>query len=105
MAAAGAGGALPELVVGDHGRSAAQVGWHSVPSAWPMRTALRSCWGYRGPTSVVVPLGDAVRSDYYRPLTRYVLNRAVCHSRRPMGVPLPHSHRPSLHWGVSMQRK
>ena len=29
-----------------------------------------------GRVSVVVPLDDAVRSDYYRPLTRYVLNRA-----------------------------
>ncbi|MFD5342543.1 hypothetical protein ACFWJY_01910 [Streptomyces anulatus] len=32
--------------------------------------------GYRGPASVVVLLGDAVRSDYYRPITHCVLNRA-----------------------------
>jgi hypothetical protein len=29
-----------------------------------------------GRVSVVVPLDDAVRAAYYRPLTRYVLNRA-----------------------------
>lgn len=34
--------------------------------------------------------------------TAYSIER-VCHSRRPMGAPLPHSHRPPLDWGVSMQ--
>jgi hypothetical protein len=29
-----------------------------------------------GRVSVAVPLDDAVRPAYYRPLTRYVLNRA-----------------------------
>ena len=29
-----------------------------------------------GAVSLVVPLEDGARSDYYLPLTRYVLNRA-----------------------------
>ena len=29
-----------------------------------------------GAVSVVVPVDDGARSDYYLPLTRYVLNRA-----------------------------
>jgi hypothetical protein len=38
-----------------------------------------------------------------RPAT-YSIER-VCHSRAPMGAPLPHSHHPPLHWGVSTQRR
>ncbi|MQY15719.1 putative phosphatase [Streptomyces sp. RB5] len=78
LAAAAAGpGPLPDLVVGDHGWAcgAGQLGFETMGAADADDPALFV--GQReGRLSVVVPLDDAVRSDYYRPLTRYVLNRA-----------------------------
>ncbi|MCN9241221.1 phosphatase [Streptomyces sp. RY43-2] len=76
-AAAEAGGPLPWLVIGDHGRvcGAGQLGFEGVgpadtddPAPFVGET--------EGRVSVAVPLDDAVRSAYYGPLTRYVLNRA-----------------------------
>ena len=76
-AAAGAGGALPELVVGDHGWvcGAGQLGIEAIGLADTDDPAL-FVGEAEGRVAVAVPLDDAVRSDYYRPLTRYVLNRA-----------------------------
>ncbi len=76
-AAAQAGGPLPELVVGDHGWvcGAGQLGFETIGLADTDDPAL-FVGQAEGLVSVVVPLDDAVRSDYYRPLTRYVLNRA-----------------------------
>ncbi|MGV2916903.1 phosphatase [Streptomyces alfalfae] len=76
-AAAEAGGPLPELVVGDHGWvcGAGQLGFEAIGLADTDDPAL-FVGEAEGRVSVVVPLDDAVRSDYYRPLTRYVLNRA-----------------------------
>ncbi|MCX5083259.1 phosphatase [Streptomyces sp. NPDC056121] len=76
-AAAQAGGPLPELVVGDHGWvcGAGQLGFDAIGLADTDDPAL-FVGEAEGQVSVVVPLDDAVRSDYYRPLTRYVLNRA-----------------------------
>jgi hypothetical protein len=76
-AAAGAGGPLPELVIGDHGWvcGAGQLGFEAIGPADTDDPAL-FVGEAEGVVSVVVPLDDAVRSDYYRPLTRYVLNRA-----------------------------
>ncbi|MET8453446.1 phosphatase [Streptomyces sp. NPDC005209] len=76
-AAAEAGGPLPELVVGDHGWvcGAGQLGFEAIGLADTDDPAL-FVGEAEGAVSVVVPLDDAVRSDYYRPLTRYVLNRA-----------------------------
>ncbi|MEU6371331.1 phosphatase [Streptomyces sp. NPDC046931] len=76
-AAAEAGGPLPELVIGDHGWvcGAGQLGFESIGLADTDDPAL-FVGEAEGRVSVVVPLDDAVRSDYYRPLTRYVLNRA-----------------------------
>ncbi|KRC99406.1 MULTISPECIES: phosphatase [unclassified Streptomyces] len=80
-AAAEAGGPLPELVIGDHGWvcGAGQLGFEAVGLADTDDPAL-FVGEAEGVVSVAVPLDDAVRSDYYRPLTRYVLNRA-CLSR------------------------
>ncbi|MEV6108440.1 phosphatase [Streptomyces sp. NPDC051940] len=78
LAAAAAGPhPLPGLVIGDHGWAcgAGQLGFEAVGPADaddPAPFVGQS----EGRLSVVVPLDDAVRSDYYRPLTRYVLNRA-----------------------------
>jgi len=71
------GGLLPELVVGDHGWvcGAGQLGIESIGLADTDDPA-PFVGEAEGRLSVVVPLDDAVRSDYYRPLTRYVLNRA-----------------------------
>ncbi len=76
-AAAEAGGPLPELVIGDHGWvcGAGQLGFEAIGPAdtddpAPFVGQAEGC------VSVVVPLDDGVRSDYYLPLTRYVLNRA-----------------------------
>lgn len=71
------GGPLPELVVGDHGWvcGAGQLGIEAIGLADTDDPAL-FVGEAEGRVSVVVPLDDAVRSDYYRPLTRYVLNRA-----------------------------
>ncbi|MFF1737957.1 phosphatase [Streptomyces sp. NPDC058247] len=76
-AAAQAGGPLPGLVVGDHGWvcGAGQLGFDAIGLADTDDPAL-FVGEAEGQVSVVVPLDDAVRSDYYRPLTRYVLNRA-----------------------------
>jgi len=76
-AAAEAGGPLPELVIGDHGWvcGAGQLGFEAMGLADTDDPAL-FVGEAEGSVSVVVPLDDAVRSDYYRPLTRYVLNRA-----------------------------
>jgi hypothetical protein len=76
-AAAEAGGPLPELVVGDHGWvcGAGQLGFEAIGLADTDDPAL-FVGEAEGSVSVVVPLDDAVRSVYYRPLTRYVLNRA-----------------------------
>ncbi|MGW8066760.1 phosphatase [Streptomyces ziwulingensis] len=80
-AAAEAGGPLPELVIGDHGWvcGAGQLGFEAVGPADTDDPAL-FVGQAEGAVSVVVPLDDAVRSEYYRPLIRYVLNRA-CLSR------------------------
>ncbi|MEV0096422.1 phosphatase [Streptomyces sp. NPDC050738] len=79
--AAAGGGALPGLVVGDHGWvcGAGQLGIEAIGLADTDDPAL-FVGEAEGRVSVAVPLDDAVRSDYYRPLTRYVLNRA-CLSR------------------------
>ncbi|MGK5631372.1 phosphatase [Streptomyces sp. URMC 123] len=76
-AAAQAGGPLPELVVGDHGWvcGAGQLGIDAMGLGDTDDPALFVAEA-EGRVSVAVPLDDAVRSDYYRPLTRYVLNRA-----------------------------
>ncbi|MGV9249418.1 phosphatase [Streptomyces sp. NPDC003710] len=76
-AAAEAGGPLPDLVIGDHGWvcGAGQLGFEAIGLADTDDPAL-FVGEAEGRVSVVVPLDDAVRSDYYRPLTRYVLNRA-----------------------------
>ncbi|WP_037887063.1 phosphatase [Streptomyces viridochromogenes] len=76
-AAAEAGGPLPELVIGDHGWvcGAGQLGFEAIGLADTNDPAL-FVGQAEGVVSAVVPLDDAVRSDYYRPLTRYVLNRA-----------------------------
>ncbi|MFI1361170.1 phosphatase [Streptomyces sp. NPDC020898] len=76
-AVAEAGGALPELVIGDHGWvcGAGQLGFEAIGLADTDDPAL-FVGEAEGRVSVVVPLDDAVRSDYYRPITRYVLNRA-----------------------------
>ena len=76
-AAADEDGVLPELVIGDHGWvcGAGQLGFEAIGLADTDDPAL-FVGEAEGVVSVVVPLDDAVRSDYYRPLTRYVLNRA-----------------------------
>ncbi|MGW2434184.1 phosphatase [Streptomyces sp. NPDC001640] len=76
-AAAESGGPLPELVIGDHGWvcGAGQLGFEAIGLADTDDPAL-FVGEAEGRVSVVVPLDDAVRSDYYLPLTRYVLNRA-----------------------------
>lgn len=76
-AAAEADGPLPGLVIGDHGWvcGAGQLGFEAIGLADTDDPAL-FVGEAEGQVSVVVPLDDAVRSDYYRPLTRYVLNRA-----------------------------
>ncbi|MFJ9814256.1 phosphatase [Streptomyces sp. NPDC101151] len=76
-AAADAGGPLPELVIGDHGWvcGAGQLGFEAIGLADTDDPAL-FVGEAEGVVSVAVPVDDAVRSDYYWPLTRYVLNRA-----------------------------
>ncbi|MFH9676425.1 phosphatase [Streptomyces sp. NPDC017405] len=80
-AAAEAGGPLPELVVGDHGWvcGAGQLGFEAIGLADTDDPA-PFVGEAEGRVSVVVPVDDAMRSAHYRPLTRYVLNRA-CLSR------------------------
>lgn len=76
-AAAESGGRLPELVIGDHGWvcGAGQLGVEAIGVADTDDPAL-FVGEAEGRVSVAVPLDDAVRSHYYRPLTRYVLDRA-----------------------------
>ncbi|MFF4899975.1 phosphatase [Streptomyces sp. NPDC001068] len=76
-AAAGGDGPLPELVVGDHGWvcGAGQLGFEAIGLADTDDPAL-FVGEAEGVVSVAVPVDDGVRSDYYTPLTRYVLNRA-----------------------------
>ncbi|WP_267244933.1 phosphatase [Streptomyces sp. PR69] len=76
-AAAAAREPLPELVVGDHGWvcGAGQLGIEAIGLADVNDPAL-FVGEAEGRVSVTVPVDDAVRSDCYRPLTRYVLNRA-----------------------------
>ncbi|MFE2046808.1 phosphatase [Streptomyces sp. NPDC059477] len=76
-ALAEAGGPLPELVIGDHGWvcGAGQLGFEAIGLADTDDPAL-FVGEAEGRVSVVVPLDDGVRSDYYLPLSRYVLNRA-----------------------------
>ncbi|MFE9776474.1 phosphatase [Streptomyces sp. NPDC005931] len=76
-AAADAGGPLPELVIGDHGWvcGAGQLGFEAVALA-DVNDPAPFVGEAEGRVSVVVPLDDGVRADYYLPLTRYVLNRA-----------------------------
>ncbi|WP_406114131.1 phosphatase [Streptomyces sp. NBC_01014] len=80
-AAAGEPEGLPGLVVGDHGWvcGAGQLGIEAIGLADTDDPAL-FVGEAEGRVSVAVPLDDAVRSEYYRPLTRYVLNQA-CLSR------------------------
>ncbi|WP_184575352.1 phosphatase [Streptomyces zagrosensis] len=68
---------LPELVIGDHGWvcGAGQLGIEAIGLGDSDDPAL-FVGEAEGRVSVAVPLDDAARSDYYRPLTRYVLNRA-----------------------------
>lgn len=105
-AAAEAGGPLPELVIGTTDGSAEQVSWGSRPWGWPIRTIPRSSSGRRRggcPSSFrLMTLCGLITTD--RLLAMYSIER-VCHSRRPMASPLPHSHHPPLHWGVSTQRR
>ncbi|EGX61548.1 hypothetical protein SZN_01374 [Streptomyces zinciresistens K42] len=76
-AAAEAGGPLPALVIGDHGWvcGAGQLGFDAMGPADTNDPAL-FVGEAEGSVSVAVPLDDAARSAYYRPLTRYVLKRA-----------------------------
>ncbi|MGW5348206.1 phosphatase [Streptomyces sp. NPDC004050] len=76
-ALAEAGGPLPELVVGDHGWvcGAGQLGVEAIGLADTDDPAL-FVGEAEGRVSVAVPLDDAVRADYYGPLTRYLLDRA-----------------------------
>ncbi|MGW6460089.1 phosphatase [Streptomyces sp. NPDC055078] len=71
------GGPLPDLVIGDHGWvcGAGQLGIEAIGLADTDDPAL-FVGEAEGQVSVAVPLDDGVRSSYYRPLTRYVLNRA-----------------------------
>jgi hypothetical protein len=81
-AAAGGGRGLPGLVVGDHGWvcGAGQLSIEAIGLADTDDPA-PFVGEAEGRVSVAVPLDDAVRSDFYRPLMRYVLNRALCPGR------------------------
>ncbi|MBH5336265.1 phosphatase [Streptomyces pactum] len=76
-AAAEAGTPLPRLVIGDHGWvcGAGQLGIEAIGPADADDPA-PFVGQAEGRVSVVVPLDDSARSESYRPLTRYVLNRA-----------------------------
>ncbi|MEU6403744.1 phosphatase [Streptomyces sp. NPDC046985] len=76
-AAADGAGPLPELVIGDHGWvcGAGQLGFEAIGLADTDDPAV-FVGQAEGRVSVAVPLDDAVRAAYYRPLIRYVLNRA-----------------------------
>jgi hypothetical protein len=73
-----AGQSPPGLVIGDHGWlcGAGQLGIEAIgpadtddPAAFVGKA--------EGQVSVVVPVDDGVYADYYRPLTRYVLNKVL----------------------------
>lgn len=68
---------VPGLVIGDHGWvcGAGQLGIQSIGLADTNDPAL-FVGEAEGSVTVAVPVDDAVRPVYYRPLTRYVLNRA-----------------------------
>lgn len=70
-------GTLPALVVGDHGFicGAGELGIEALGPAASDDPAVFVAEA-EGRVSVAVPLADTVRSDYYLPLTRYVLHRA-----------------------------
>ncbi|QNP70978.1 phosphatase [Streptomyces roseirectus] len=76
-AAAAGGGRLPDLVIGDHGWvcGAGQLGFEAIGPADTDDPAV-FVGEAEGVVSVAVPVDDGARSDYYLPLTRYVLNRA-----------------------------
>ncbi|MFJ2825784.1 phosphatase [Streptomyces toxytricini] len=76
-ALAEAGGPLPQLVVGDHGWvcGAGQLGVDAIGLADTDDPAV-FVGEAEGRVAVAVPLDDGVRADYYRPLTRYLLDRA-----------------------------
>lgn len=76
-AAAACGGPLPALVIGDHGWlcGAGQLGFEAMGPADADDPAV-FVGEAEGQVVVAVPLDDAVRSECYRPLTRYVLNQA-----------------------------
>ncbi|MEU4731947.1 phosphatase [Streptomyces sp. NPDC023588] len=82
-ALAEAGEPLPELVVGDHGWvcGAGQLGVEAIGLADTDDPAL-FVGEAEGQVSVAVPIDDAVRADYYRPLARYVLGRASLTGRQ-----------------------
>ncbi|KOU43689.1 hypothetical protein ADK53_04960 [Streptomyces sp. WM6373] len=82
-ALAEAGEPLPDLVVGDHGWvcGAGQLGVEAIGLADTDDPAL-FVGEAEGRVSVAVPLDDAVRSDYYHPLARYVLGRASLTGRQ-----------------------
>jgi hypothetical protein len=77
-ALARAGQGPPELVIGDHGWlcGAGQLG---IDAIGPADTDDPAAYDGQaeGPVSVAVPVDDGVYADYYRPLTRYVLNKAA----------------------------
>ncbi|MFF2655248.1 phosphatase [Streptomyces sp. NPDC058045] len=77
VALAAAAEGLPDLVVGDHGWvcGAGQLGFDAIGLADTDDPAL-FVGQAEGRVAAVVPLDDAVPSHRYRPLTRYVLNRA-----------------------------
>lgn len=77
-AAATGRGRVPELVVGDHGWvcGAGQLGIEAIGLADTDDPAL-FVGEAEGRVAVAVPVDDGVRSAYYHPLTRYVLNRAA----------------------------
>ncbi|MFE0188324.1 phosphatase [Streptomyces sp. NPDC058989] len=76
-AAADVGGPLPGLVIGDHGWvcGAGQLGIEAIGLADTDDPAL-FVGQAEGRVAEVVPLDDAARTASYRPLIRYVLNRA-----------------------------
>lgn len=71
------GGPLPRLVIGDHGWvcAAGQLGIEAIGPADTDDPA-PFVGQAEGRVAVAVPVDDAARSDSYRPLARYVLNRA-----------------------------
>lgn len=76
-AAAGAGGPLPGLVVGDHGWAcgAGQLGIEAIGLADADDPALFVAQA-EGRVPVVVPLDDSAQSGSYGPLAEYVLKHA-----------------------------